>query len=359
MNKNLRYNITLQRALWIVCMILSMSACSSNGTLKQSEEAAMLDTLYYPLDSIDSNGYPIHVCASEDGNMKFYSWNAGTGGTCPDFSILCQFRTHTGESKIIDVSNHSDIGWVSRVHSIKRNDGSTYYLAVSFHQASSNDGYAWVSAFKIDDSDTIRQVCVVDATPLDDQDENEFTVNYSIYDWLDATTGEGYDWILEYDPDIHDLYVPQTLDTSPFPEMSDWYRVYHFNGKKFVDKGIKAHKGLHRSLCDYDHLERYFRTKWHIIRIDRLKDGTLRYASWKASSNISDKPELVIMGGKCDKSEFGKGIYTFENDGVTYIAGYEETKHINKDEIEYHEYLLIKRGNKTIDKQEILGVDND
>lgn len=357
--KNLFRNKNKWQVVFSVIWMMFLAACSSNSTSNHSEETANQDSLYYPLDSIDSNGYPIHVCASEDGNMKFYSWNAGTGGTCPDFSILCQFRTHTGESKIIDMSNYSDIGWVSRVHSIKRNDGSTYYLVISFHQASGNDGYAWVSAFRIDNCDMLRQVCVVDATPLEEQDEHEFTVNYSIYAWLNATTGEGYDWILEYDSDTHDLYVPQTLETSPFPEISDWYRVYHFNGKKFVDKGIKPHKGLHRSLCDYDHLERFFMTKWHIIRIDMLKDGTLRYASWKTSSNISEKPELVILGGKCDKGEYGKGIYTFENDGVQYIAGYEEIKHIYKDDVNYHQYLLIKRNEKIIDKQEILGLDND
>ena len=353
MKMNMKYILVWKMAISAVCVMLSMSNCSSNGTLKQREEAAILDTLYYPLDSIDSNGFPIHVAASEDGNMKFYSWNTGEGGTCPDFGILCQFRTSDGNSKVIDVSENSTFGWVKCIHSIKIDDGETIYLVLSVHQASSNDGYRWVDACQIK-NDTLQAIHVVD-------DDNAFTVNYFISEWYSTTQEEGADWIIEYDSENRDLYVAQTNEESEmsFPLITDWYRVYHFNGKKFVDKGIKPHKGLHRSLCDYDHLERYFRTKWHIIRIDMLKDGTLRYASWKASSNISDKPELVIMGGRCQKSEYGKGIYTFENDGVKYIAGYEEIKYINKDDIDYHEYLLIKRDNRIIDKQEIMGLDDD
>lgn len=331
-----------------ISLVLSISACSSTGTSSLKEGTANLDSLYYPLDSIQSNGNPVHVATSEDGNMKFYSWNTGEGGTCPDFGILCQFRTDDGGSKIIDVSDHDGIGWVSRVHSIQKEDGSTYYLVVSFHQASSNDGYAWVSAFAID-GDSIKQVHVIDASPLQDQDENDFNVNYFISAWYDATRGEGYDWIHEYDTHSHELYVPQTIDASPFPEISDWYQVYQFNGKRFEDKGIKPHKGLHQSLCDYDHLERFFQTKWHIIRIDRMKDGTLRYASWKASSNISDKPELVILGGKQDED-----TYIFVNDGVTYEAFYQEMERRTNGDTYVTDYLRILKNGKVIDKQEIL-----
>lgn len=330
-----------------ISLVLSVSACSSMGT-SSLKGTANMDSLYYPLDSIQSNGNPVHVATSEDGNMKFYSWNTGEGGTCPDFGILCQFRTDDGGSKIIDVSDHDGIGWVSRVHSIQKEDGSTYYLVVSFHQASSNDGYAWVSAFAID-GDSIKQIHVIDASPLQDQNENDFDVNYCISAWYDATRGEGYDWIHEYDTHSHDLYVPQTIDASPFPEISDWYRVYQFNGKRFEDKGIKAHKGLHQSLCDYDHLERFFRTKWHIVRIDRMKDGTLRYASWKASSNISDKPELVILGGKQDED-----TYIFVNDGVTYEAFYQEMERRTNGDTYVTDYLRILKNGKVIDKQEIL-----
>lgn len=335
-------------ALALYTLGAMFSGCSNTGTSNLKKETANLDSLYYPLDSIQSNGDPVHVAASEDGKMKFYSWNTGEGGTCPDFGILCQFRTDDGASKVIDVSNHNGIGWVSRVHSIQKEDGSTYYLAVSFHQASSNDGYAWVSAFAID-GDSIKQVHVIDASPLQDQDENDFDVNYCISAWYDATRGEGYDWIHEYDANSHDLYVPQTIDASPFPEISDWYHVYHFNGKRFEDKGVKPHKGLHQSLCNYIHLERFFRTKWHTIRIDRMKDGTLRYASWKASSNISDKPELVILGGKQNED-----TYIFVNDGVTYEVFYQEEERHADGDTYVTDYLRILKDGDVIDKQEIL-----
>lgn len=349
---------TYNKLYWVlmVCAIgilMSIAACTGNNAIKNdSKQTAALDSLYYPLDSIDSNGFPIHVCASADGNMKFYSWNTGEGGTCPDFGILCQFHTNDGGSKIVDVSD--EIGWVDRVYSIKKDDGSTYYLAVSFHQASSDDGYSWATAYRIY-NDTIKQVAVIDAAPLQDQDENDFTVNYSIHDWYDATNGEGENWIHEYDSDTRNLYVPQTIEVAYASEISDWYRVYHFNGKRFEDKGIKPHKGLHKSLANYKQLQSYFKTKHHIVRIDELTDGTLRYASWKSSSTVSDKPELVIMGGKYDKEE---RTYTFTNKGVTYIAGYLDCRMVNDDEY-CDECLLIKRNGKVISKQKYISPFDD
>lgn len=80
-----------------------------------------------------------------------------------------------------------------------------------------------------------------------------------------------------------------------------------------------------------------------------MKDGTLRYASWKASSSISDKPELVILGGKQDED-----TYIFVNDGVTYEAFYQEMEHRTNGDAYITDYLRILKNGKVIDKQEIL-----
>ena len=338
-----------------VLIVLVLCSCmnkANSGSLTIGLEQR--DSLCYPTGSISVDSTEVHICASEDGNMKFYSWNTGMGGTCPDFAVLCQFRNKDGEIKIEDFCvKEGEPAWVSKVHSIKRNDGTTYYITTRSHRASSNDGYMWMDAFVID-QDTLRNVSVLDCS--DDLDECGLEINYLISDWYYKTNGEGWDWLFEYDTDTRNLYVPLTLyeDVSP-PIISDRYKMYYFDGMEFADKGEAPHKGLHKSLCDYNRLARFFRTKNYIIRVDKMANGDYRYASWKSSSTISDKPELIVMGGKYNEE---KDCYTFFNEGVEYIAGYSEDKPLPEGGFEYHEFLLVKKGEKIIVKEERLSIAN-
>lgn len=332
----------------IIIMILCSCMNKANiGAIRNGLEQT--DSLCYPKDSIPVDSAEVHICVSEDGNMKFYSWNTGMGGTCPDFAVLCQFRNKDGEVKIEDFClKEVEPAWVSNVHSIKRNDGTTYYITTRSHRASSNDGYMWMDAFVID-RDTLRNVSVYDCS--DDLDECGLEINYLISDWYYRTNGEGWDWLFEYDADTRNLYVPLTLyeeEISP-PIISDRYKMYHFDGMGFADKGEVPHKGLHESLGDYKRLAKFFRTKNYIIRIDKMAGGDYRYASWKSSSTISDKPELVVLGGKYDEE---KDSYTFFNEGVEYIAGYSEDKPLPEGGFEHHEFLMVRKNGNVLLKEE-------
>ena len=349
--------VQIMRRVLIQVMVMSvlcscMNKANSGAITNGSEQT---ESLCYPADSIPVDSAEVHICVSEDGNMKFYSWNTGMGGTCPDFAVLCQFRNKDGEVKIEDFCvKEGEPAWVSNVHSIKRNDGTTYYIMTRNHRASSNDGYMWMDAFVID-NDTLRNVSVLDCS--DDLDECGLEINYLISDWYYRTNGEGWDWLFEYDADTRNLYVPQTMyeeEVSP-PIISDRYRMYHFDGMGFVDKGEVPHKGLHKSLGDYNRLAKFFRTKNYIIRVDKMASGDYRYASWKSSSTISDKPELVVLGGKYDEE---KDIYSFFNEGVEYIAGNSEDKPLLEGGFEHHEFLLVRKGEKIIVKEERLSSEN-
>ncbi|MBR3079493.1 MAG: hypothetical protein IKH01_06725 [Prevotella sp.] len=282
--------------------------------------------------------------------MKFYSWDTGMGGTSPSYAVLCQFRTKDGKSSIEDfcVKEDEEPAWVSKVHSIKRNDGTTYYIIARSFRASSNDGYMWMDAFVID-KDTLRNVSVLDCS--DDLDECGLVINYLISDWYYRTNGEGWDWLFEYDADSRNLYVPLTMyveEVSP-PIISDRYKMYHFDGMGFTDKGESSHKGLHQSLSQYIRLAKYFRTKNYIIRVDKMDNGDYRYASWKSSSTISNEPELVVMGGKYDEK---MDSYTFYYEGVEYIVGYNEDKHLSEGGFEHHEFLMVRKDGNVLLKEE-------
>lgn len=197
--------------------------------------------------------------------------------------------------------------------------------------------------------DTIREVNVKDGS--NKIEENDFEIIYCIPNWYFATNGDGYDWLFEYDAKSRNLYVPIPKDG----DIIDRYKVWHFNGKRFVALGEQPHKDMHKSLGRYNRLMCYFTTKDYIVRVDSLNSHTLRYASWKKPKTMADKPDVVITGGKrrqhpaapdelerCDDYRFTHGDYE-------YIANYCETdtaKSIHQD------YLLIRRNGKVVVKQE-------
>ena len=330
-------------ALFCSCQNKDRSAVSV------TETEGMADSMWLPLDSISVDKDAIFTCVSEDGVMKFYSWNTGQGGTCPDYAVICQFRTKDGKIVTEDFRDKEDMpAWVSAVHSIQKNDGTTYYITTRSHRASSNDGYGWMDGFMID-NDTLRNVSVFEGG--DDLDECVLEINYRISEWDDITNGEGWNWLFEYDAESRNLYVPQAVFVDEtIPTISDRYRVYHFNGEEFVYKGESAHKGLHQSLRNYYRLASYFRTMNYLVRIDLVDyEGTLRFASWKSTTDMSKQPNMTIFGGKYDEEN---DTYTFFNDGYEYVVGYSEDIPESEDMYDHHEFLLVKKEGKVVFKEE-------
>lgn len=304
------------------------------------------DTLCYPSEFIPVDRNEVRVYVSEDEKMRCYTWNTYMGGTCPDYAVKCQYRTSDGNVRIVDMGNKD---WeiypsVHSVHSVQKNDGPTIYLIERYFRTSSTAGESWIDAYMID-QDSLKAVNVCG--------DDNMSSNYSIADWY-YRTNEGWDWLYEYDAEAKNMYVPETAGEFYPPDLTDRYTVYHFNGDKFVPKRDQPHRGLHQSLCDYQNLELFFHTQKHIVRIDKLSSGELRYASWKSPATFSDKPDLVIVGGQYNPDT---EVYTFANKNFTYLCGVGENIPTDREGImEHHEYLIIKEGNKVIGKEErILG----
>ena len=138
------------RTLNVLSLVLLSLFCSCQNKDKNASpitetSTELADSLSLSLDSIPVDKDDMFTCVSEDGAMKFYSWNTGQGGTCPDYAVICQFRTQEGKLVTEDFCVKEDMpAWVSEVHSIKKDDGSTYYITTRSHRASSNDGDRWM-----------------------------------------------------------------------------------------------------------------------------------------------------------------------------------------------------------------------
>ena len=246
---------------------------------------------------------------SADGRVRIITWNTGKGGTCPDiarFTLLKgdDGRVHSqghnhGEALVLKIHQLSPLG-----HHQQDNKGGTIYLTYDYFREGNTVGAAWMDAWYIQGD----SLCEANVFP---NGESKVGLEYKIPDWYAITNnGEGYDWLFELVG--RNLYVPEsTLDQI----LTDHYKLYRWMGDHFDLLGVVGNRRLHISLKEYESLQYYFVTKDYRVRVDRLDNGSYRYASWRRSKQTDTKPDLVITGGKCDEE---KGCYLFENDGYYY-----------------------------------------
>ena len=116
-------------------------------------------TFYYDFPYSTDSTKIVNIAASEDNNIRIYSWDTQLGGTMVCWDNVIQFRSN-GKLKSYDGSiwsidesqeeNEIDFGcWTKNIYSFKRNDGQTIYVTESYFRESSNYGYSTLDAFCI------------------------------------------------------------------------------------------------------------------------------------------------------------------------------------------------------------------
>ena len=90
--------------------------------------------------------------------------------------------------------------------------------------------------------------------------------------------------------------------------------------KEVLKKWIEYERSLlHSSLKEYLKPMYTLITKRFIVRIDLLENGTYRYASWKKSATLLDKPDLVLFNGELSaEGSGGNHQFNFKNGIYTY-----------------------------------------
>lgn len=303
-------------------------------------------------DASDEEVAKPHVCVSEDGRVTIESARCSGGGTSPDYWAKWTIVGDDGKKHVVKMPTSS---YQSQVHAVRKADGKTYYIVNCFGKASGADGYEWLEAYEIVGK-WVREVKVVDGgRKRKGTEEPEFSVNYKIPNWFFKTLGFGYDWILEYDTRLREIYVPITVDDR---EMIDRYRVWRHNGTRFVCMGERGNRNLHPSLLDYVALTLYASSKDYVVRVDSLRNKELRLAVWRKPKKMSDVPDVVVSKGKRKHHGLDSRGYTlcddyhFIQEGTKYVINFQEN-HFNKNgACTHHEYFLKRRGGKTLVKQE-------
>lgn len=122
-----------------------------------------------------------------------------------------------------------------------------------------------------------------------------------------------------------------------------------FENAQYKSLVINDKKNLYPTLRNF-HIPIYrFQTKNYFIRIDQLKDGSHRYASWKLGKKESTKPDLIITNGELQfDGSGGNHTITFKKGEFSYIIyrgiiGEKDTPEID---------LTVEQNNKVILQQD-------
>lgn len=303
----------------IISMCVVLSACKSE-TRKVADLENQIFEEYAP--SPNEVGYPISYDKFKEILSKFPEASFGY-----DFNKL----TEIGYVKIVDSPDQT-------IRTYTQNDGSLFALQVksdkniltfnpdedelSSLSLYSLENVANIFSVKADRGDIIYIICSKDnqvaavrlmgdklqpAMVFDEEDGN-FTSFLSAYISADEAK-------IEYKYDSREFVYPEDEEKDAIE-----YALYTFNGRVFKKSGTFEESLLHASVQDYDELLYCFTSEKVNVRIDRLKGGTFRYASWKNGRKFSEKPDLVLFGNNVKENyETGASEFTFTNEGYSYI----------------------------------------
>lgn len=282
-------------------------------------------TLSYPFTQTCAEGYA-HIATSDDGKLRIYSWDTGEGGTMICWGNLIQYRSgkevlsfHASLDKVLHPEETGEYlsfgGYVETITTIPTHDGEAIYLIQDYFRESSNLGATSVIALRIREGRLVEDSCFVTG----DGPASQLGVEHTIADWYYTTNqGDGWDWLFRYDKDKQEIYIPKTDELQT---LTDRYDVYRFDGERFAFVRTDGPYWLYPGLRAYERLLLMFETPHFRIRIDRLDDGRLRYASWSKEDPMDTKPALVLTGGK--ETDY---TYDFENGSYRYVVHSYETR---------------------------------
>ena len=274
-------------------------------------------TFYYDFPYLTDSTGIVNIAASDDGDIRIYSWDTQLGGTMIRWDNVIQYRSN-GKLKSLEGSiwsideseekNEIDFGcWTKAIYSFKRNDGQTIYVTESYFRESGSYGCSTLDAFYVSEG-KLKMIENAFVTP---NKNHRIGTEYIIPSWYFSTDGKGWDWIYSLDRNTQTFYVPIVDDL----ELLDQYDLYRFNGNKFVYIGRDGGYWLYPSLRKFEKLEKLAKVGKFLIRIDRITSGKFRYSSWSGTEDMTKNPDIVIENGIYDEE---KDEYRFINGNYTY-----------------------------------------
>ena len=154
----------------------------------------------------------------------------------------------------------------------------------------------------------------------------------------------GKEFLSRYNEVFDDRLIKMIVKSKPSRDWSavGWRGIMLFNGDVWLDydgrlvsvnyqSQLEAKKKeelinleksrLHQSLKEFEKPVHILETTKYRIRIDEMKEGNYRYASWKLQSKMSDKPEAIILKGEFQPDgNGGNHSFVFRNGEYKYVC---------------------------------------
>ena len=133
------------------------------------------------------------------------------------------------------------------------------------------------------------------------------------YDLAEFSNNDWYEYMF-YLSEEKNLYVPANSMCGYM--FGDLYEEYYLEGDKFeYQRSTSGASWLNEELIHFDHMLLYVETETHSIRIDLLKDNSIRYSSWRQGKTMSEEPDIILYDGLRTEN----GDYVFYNNGYKYV----------------------------------------
>lgn len=248
---------------------------------------------------------PLRIRMSDDRKLRLYSWDSD-GGTMSSYTGITSYKNESGihsfASPIGDdwTSEDNDNPYiqlgniacgVSKIITLQRNNGDNVYLVLSHSSGSNIMQSTTLAAYTI--SSEGLKTCEIFQTGS----EYSSAISYYRDPYQAFSTG----LILEN----NELIIPETMNSDNpygYPRITGRNIFYKFNGERFCYDRIGYSEDLYTKLCNYQYNIVIINAEPWIIRIDKMHNGAIRYASWKNKSE-NQAPDLVISNGYCISSE--------------------------------------------------------
>lgn len=305
----------------------------------------------------------LRIETSDDGKLRLYTWDAD-GGSMSCYTGITSYKNETGIHSYAspigddwgedsDNNPYVQLGYVAcgvtRIITLPQNDACNTYVVFTHSSGSHIMQITTLNAYIID-SNGIKSKEIF-------PEGSKYTSSISYYRDPSQAYSTG---IMLSDTE---LIIPETMEgENPYglARITGRNLVYKYDGEKFHFHKTEYGESLYSGLCNYSYNIIIINASPWIIRIDKMPNGAIRYASWKNKSE-NEKPDLIISNGYCASSELREnkdaGIwgaqvskdekYIFQNNEYfyevswKYEGGFEFTR--------LHSWkLIVKRNDKVL-----------
>lgn len=311
-------------------------------------------------NSILSEHLGLHHVTSEDGKISLNAWFVEPYKTMNVIQIQGKdgFRSYDkGVIRLNDRAPSDDVDYSTDIFQIRNSTGETIYLIKTVGGSSSNydNERVEIAAFRIIGNELVPAQHFFKG-PHANKKGSLLAMYYNRENWVLRTRNTIQAAIpFSYEVASRIIRLPQTDEEE---RALDNYFEYRFNGQQFVYSKKNGNPMLHTSLKGYKEMIQFYEAEWHYIRVDLMPDDTYRYSSWyqhklkQPDLYLSEKPELVLMGGKLDEEN---QHYTFTNGSYTYKLPVVREIYENGEDkgVPYSPYLTIEYKGEPHNRYEI------